>query len=179
MAERRDALALFEQVTRLPRTYEAEVPPEYLDLNGHMNVMYYTHVGNLGLGKFFSGVGIYSSGTEDTYHQVRRGMFALKQIISYLNELREGEKLAVHSGMVDYDSKRMHFFHYIVSLTYERVAAVDERLAMYVDLGTRRSTSFEPHILRQLEEMRLFYAATGWQPELSGAIKLKERPALD
>lgn len=64
--------------------------------------------------------------------------------------------------------------HYIISLTHNQVAAYDERLAMYIDMNVRRSTNFEPEILAQLEPLKQKHAATGWQPQLSGAIQLRK-----
>ena len=80
----------------------------------------------------------------------------------------------MHSGLIDYDRKRVQFMHYIISLTHNRVAAYDERMAMYIDMSVRRSTEFEPEILAQLETLKQQLAGTGWQPPLSGAIQLKK-----
>jgi acyl-CoA thioester hydrolase len=162
--------SLLEQALKLPRTYGQKIPVEYMDLNGHMNVMYYTHVGNMGLQNFFDSMGLH----KQLFQPGRRGMFALRQVISYVNELREGEEIELHSGLVDYDHKRVHFMHYIISLTHNRVAAYDERLAMYIDMSMRRSTTFEPEILGQLETLKQNNHANGWEPQLSGAIQLRK-----
>src|SRR5258708_7117357 len=108
MSNREKPADLLEQALLLPVTHHQSIPSDYMDLNGHMNVMYYTHVGNMALQKFFDAIGI--------HHQVfipgQRGMFALRQVISYVNELREGEEIEVHSGLIGYDHKRLHFMHY-------------------------------------------------------------------
>jgi acyl-CoA thioester hydrolase len=161
---------LLEQALKLPCTHQQVIPPDYMDLNGHMNVMYYTHVGNMALHNFFDSMGLH----KQLFQPGLRGMFALRQVISYVNELREGEEIELHSGLVDYDHKRIHFMHYIVSLTNNRVAAYDERLAMYIDMSVRRSTTFEPEILEQLEPLKLSQQAAGWKPQLSGAIQLRK-----
>lgn len=161
---------LLEQALLLPLTHHQTIPAEYMDLNGHMNVMYYTHVGNMALRSFFDSMGLH----DKLFIPGRRGMFALRQVISYVNELREGEEIEVHSGLIGYDRKRIHFMHYIISLTHQRVAAYDERLAMYIDMSVRRSTEFEPEIVAQLEPLRQEHAATGWQPQISGAIQLRK-----
>jgi acyl-CoA thioester hydrolase len=170
MSNREKASDLLEQALLLPHTHRQTIPAEYMDLNGHMNVMYYTHVGNMALRSFFDSMGLH----DKLFVPGRRGMFALRQVISYVNELREDEEIEVHSGLVGYDRKRVHFMHYIISLTHHRVAAYDERLAMYIDMSVRRSTEFEPEIVAQLEPLRQQHAATGWQPPLSGAIQLRK-----
>lgn len=169
MSNREMAENMLEQALLLPRTHSQTIPPEYMDLNGHMNVMYYTHVGNMALRSFFDSMGLH----EKLFVPGRRGMFALRQVISYINELREGEEIAVHSGLIGYDRKRVHFMHYVISLTHQRVAAYDERLAMYIDMSVRRSTEFEPEIVAHLETLKQ-QTAPGWHPPLSGAIQLKK-----
>ena len=172
MIERDQADEILKQVLELPRTFEQTVPADYIDLNGHMNVMHYTGVGNFALRKFFEQSGL----RFERFESGERGMFALRQVISYLNELREGEQIAVHTGLVGYDAKRLHFIHYIVSLTHQRLASQDERVAMYMDMSRRRSTPFEPEILTDLARVREQYQQFGWQPHLSGAIQLKPLP---
>ncbi len=167
------ATSLLEQVLKLPRTYKMIIPTDYLDANGHMNVMYYTDVGNQALIYFFRETGLNNGMDRQGAETRTRGMFALRQVLTYMNELRAGEEVAVHSGIVGYDSKRVHFMHYIVSLTHNRVASSDERVAIYIDLTVRRSTSFEPELLSNLEKFKAKYANLGWQPEVSGAIQLK------
>src|SRR5436305_9733373 len=110
MSNREKAGNLLEQALLLPRTHHQSIPPEYMDLNGHMNVMYYTHVGNMALQHFFDSLGLH----KQLFVPGKRGMFALRQVISYVNELREGEEIEVRSGLIDYDRKRVHFMHYIV-----------------------------------------------------------------
>jgi acyl-CoA thioester hydrolase len=172
MTQRTDPADLLSQVLKLPRTYEMTVPADFLDMNGHMNIMYYTQVGNMALSKLFGALGLFIDGQRDVS---KRSTFAVRQVLSYMNELREGEEIAVHSGMIGYDNKRLHFMHYIVSLSRNRVASSDERMAIYIDMMTRRTTDFEPELVERLEKFRSEYAGLGWQPELSGAIKLKNR----
>ena len=150
MSNREKDGGLLEQARLLPLTHQQAIPADYMDLNGHMNVMYYTHVGNMALYNFFDSLGLH----KQLFVPGKRGMFALRQVISYVNELREGEEIEVHSGLIGYDRKRLQFMHYIVSLTHNRVAAYDERLAMYIDMSVRRSTEFEPEILAQLEPLK-------------------------
>ncbi len=164
-----DANSVLEQALRLPRTFEQEVPEDYIDINGHMNMMYYTMICNQGMGHLLREIGL----NRELFQVKQRGIFALRQVISYLNELKLGETVAVHSGLVAYDTKRFHLMHYLVNLTRPGVASTDERVGMYIDLTARKSTPFEPEILARLEQLYNSHAALNWQPELSGAIKLK------
>ena len=122
----------------------------------------------MGIRLFFQLLGI----PNDTIISGERGFFALKQVISYLSELRVGEHVALHTGLVNYDRKRLHFIHHIVNLSRKRVASIDERLAMYMDLKVRRSAEFEPETLEKLRGTLASFNAMDWQPQLSGAIQL-------
>jgi acyl-CoA thioester hydrolase len=162
---------LLEQVLKLPRVSEQEIPADYLDANGHMNMMYYTLVANMGLGKFFENI----RARWDVMRERKRSFFAMKQVLSYLHELREGERVAIHAALYNFDNKRLHFIIYTVSLDYNWVSCVDERMSMYIDMTQRRSAEFEPEFIERLTRVRDEYHATGWVPELSGAIQLKPR----
>ena len=101
-----------------------------------------------------------------------RSTFALRQFISYFNELKVGDKVAVYGQLVDYDSKRVHFIFHIVNKSSHKLASSDERLIMYMDMNTRRSATFAPDVLIQMEQVKARYAAMDVKPELSGAIKI-------
>ena len=63
MTKRSEAEALLlEQVLKLPCVAELEIPEDYLDSNGHMNMMYFTLVANLGWKDFFMSWGCHANG---------------------------------------------------------------------------------------------------------------------
>jgi acyl-CoA thioester hydrolase len=165
-----DTIPQLEDIIKLPRTHEQLIPADYIDMNGHVNVMYYTHLGNMGIQNFFKVIKL----PFDKFARGERGFFALRQVINYLSEIRQGEHVAVHTGLAAFDQKRLHFFHYIVNLSRQKVASSDERLAMYIDMNTRRSASFEPETVENLMKAQEFFAGTGWKPQFSGAIQIKE-----
>lgn len=173
-----DSSNLLEQVLKLPVMFEQTIPTSFLDGNGHMNMMYYTDLGNRALYAFFTDVGIFKAKRDKVFHtedfaKRDRSTFALQQFLNYLREVREGDEVAVHSGLIGYDAKRLHFMHYVVNRTRQTIASSDERLAIYIDMNTRRSTPFEPDILERLAAAQARYDSLGWKPQLSGAIKLK------
>lgn len=171
MSSRKEAEAiLLEQVLKLPATFEMEVPSEYLDRNGHVNMGHYSNIANRGMGHFMQMLGLH----HDYFTEGKRGFFALRQVLSFLNEMHVGDQISVHAGLVDFDPKRLHFMLYIVNHTRHKLASSDERLAMLVDLTTRKSTTYEPEIVATFEKIKAEHYASGWIPELSGAISLKK-----
>ncbi len=171
MSSRLEAEALLlEQVLKLPRIAEMEIPEDYLDSNGHVNMMYFTLISNMGWRAFFEELGL----PREHFSARQRSTFALRQYISYFNELREGDRVAVHGGLLGFDSKRVHFMYYIVNLTTGKLASGDERLILYVDMVSRHAASFDPEIMAHLEEVHARHASLGWKPELSGAMGVKK-----
>ncbi len=162
---------LMEQVLRLPRCSEMSVPTDYMDANGHMNMMYYTLVGNIGSRHFWQELGL-SGQLKRT--EGKRSTFMLRQVLNYVHELREGENIAIYTGLYNFDAKKLHYFVYTVSLDQNWVSCVDERLEISINMTIRRSAPFEPEVMERIQQVRAAHAATGWQPEPSGAIKLKE-----
>jgi acyl-CoA thioester hydrolase len=162
---------ILEQALKLPLCSEMIIPEDYLDGNGHMNMMYYTLVGNIGSRQFWDDLGL--------RHQLKRSegkrsTFMLKQVLNYVHELREGEEVAIYAGLADYTPKLLHYFVYIVSKTDNRLACWDERLEISIDMAIRRSAPFDPEVLEQIERVRQKHQSTGWTPDFSGAIKLKK-----
>ena len=163
---------MLDQVKALPQILTREVPPEFIDGNGHMNMARYTEIGNEGLLRFLRLIGA------DVRALRARGfsVVASRQALVYRHELLAGERVAVHAGLYAADGGRIHYFLYTVSLDHDRVACTDERLGVCLDLARRRSAPFPDDVPARLESARLAHAATGWAPELSGAIRI--RPAV-
>jgi acyl-CoA thioesterase FadM len=154
--------SLFTLVTR-------EIPGDYIDRNQHMNMMYYTPIANEGLRRFFGHLGV-------DLPALRAGgqsMVVARQVLLYRHEVLQGERVAVHGGLHAFDASRLHYFLYTVSLDHGRIACVDERLGVCIDSQRRRSGAFPAAFLARLEEARQACAATGWQAEPSGAIRIR------
>src|SRR6188768_2505829 len=81
----------------LELTVEAAVEPRFLDAMGHMNVAWYVHLFDRGIWTFFERHGLDARYLEAT----RRGMFALEETLRYYSELREGDRLSVHTGPLE------------------------------------------------------------------------------
>ena len=76
-------------LTSLPITHRATIPDSYLDVMGHMNVMWYTHLFSLGAWGLFQK----SVWTSDYFETNRAGSFALEQHFRYLKEVRVGQQI--------------------------------------------------------------------------------------
>lgn len=116
-----------------------QVPAEWIDYNGHMNVAYYVMAIDQALDRFLEdelGIG------EAHAARVRQGPYALQSHIHYLSELLEGDSFIVSVRMIDCDAKRMHLFIELLNAQGRKLAATCEQVLMNVDLKTRRSTPY-------------------------------------
>jgi len=130
----------------LELTLEARVEPRFLDAMGHMNVAWYVHLFDRGIWEFFGRHGL----NEQYLERAERGMFALEESLRYLSELREGDALEVHTGVLELRPKTLRLLQYMVDQRRQKVAAVREVVAAHIDLTTRRSVAFASDVSAQL-----------------------------
>jgi acyl-CoA thioester hydrolase len=132
-------------------TTHASVQPEWIDYNGHMNMGFYlVAFDQVATDRFFDYLGI---GLEHK-QSVGNSTFSLAANIDFIGELMDGDPLRFTTQLVDYDHKRLHFFHHLYHADKGYLAATNENLGMYIDMQTRRSTSFsEAQMARFQQEL--------------------------
>ncbi len=146
------------------RTRAREVPPEWIDYNGHMNVAYYTLAFDNALDEIFDerlGIG------ESLAREGRFGPMALQTQIHYLGELLEGTGFACDFQLLDADPKRIHFYLTMVNLETGEPAATYESLSMNVDLEARRSAPYPDWAQERIGRLRALHATLP-RPPLAG-----------
>lgn len=130
----------------LDLTLEARVEPQFLDAMGHMNVSFYTHLFDKGVWAYFE-----RHGLDRGYMQrERRGAFALEESTRYLAEVREGEALTVHTGLLDVRDRTLRLFQVMTAVDKGVRAAEREVVAAHIDFETRRTTLFPPDLASSL-----------------------------
>ena len=113
---------------------------EWTDYNNHLNVAYYVHVFDLAadimLDNFKMG-GISAKSDKKT-------TFVAEMYTSYNQEVRLGEEVETHVTYVDHDKKRIHYRLSMFHKEKKYLAATNEVLSLYVDLGRRKVVEFDP-----------------------------------
>jgi len=134
-------------------TANATVMPEWIDYNGHMNMGYYLVAFDIiATDGFYDYLGI---GAEHK-QAIGKSTFSLAANIDFIGELMEGDPMRFTTQLVDYDHKRLHFMHCLYHGQEGYLAATNENLGMYIDMSTRRSTSFsEEQMARFQQELEL------------------------
>ena len=151
----------------LPVTHRAVIPEDYLDMMGHMNVMWYTHLFGRSVGSVFKLVGA----TPEYFRESGNGSFALENHVRYLAEVRVGDAVTIRSRVVGGSAKRMHFIHFMIHDGDGRLAATSEIVCSHVDLRIRRTSPWPEAIKAGIDRVVAEHAALGWDPPLCGSMR--------
>jgi len=155
----------------LPITNRKTIPPEYIDIMGHMNVMWYIHIFDYGTRSLFDSFGF----GEDYVLQTGNGSFALDSHIRYLREVRLNELVTVRSRVLDRSAKTIHFIHFMTRDRDEALAATIEVLGAHADLTQRKVTPFPPQVLARLDPLLAEHQNLPWQAPLSGCLGVRKK----
>ena len=141
------------------------VLPEWIDYNGHMNVSYYVLAFDHGVDAFMEFIGISPAYIE----QRRASTFTLEIHVSYIRELRLGDPLRLNCQLLDFATKRVHYFLHMHHAEDDYLAAVSEQIMMHVDLETRRSSEFPDDVRLALTSLMKSHQGLPY-PEQSGRV---------
>jgi acyl-CoA thioester hydrolase len=119
------------------------VLPEWIDINGHMNVAYYVLAFDLGVDALWARFGI----TEEHIQGNDSSTFAVESHVVYRRELKENEPYIVTAQILAFDEKRIHQFQRMYHAEDRFLAATAEWMNLHVDLSTRRVAPWPGHIL--------------------------------
>jgi len=146
-------------------TTKLTVVPEWIDHNGHMNVAFFVLAFDIATDSVYETWGVGEHYPDHSGCSV----FTLGMDVDYLGELFEGDKITITTQLLDCDHKRIHYYHRLVNDETGKLAAVNECLAMNVELNSRRSASFSEEVQARLQ------AASAAQKELEKPEKSGRR----
>jgi acyl-CoA thioester hydrolase len=160
-----------EQIDLLPDPIEGVVTDEFIDVNGHMNVLHY-----LDWGSRCAEALVEHAGIDDAYRATRRmGLFTVEHHLAYYGELRRGETFSVHARVLERSDKVLHLMTFLVDRSANRLSNSLEILLVHVDLQTRRArrlpaevaAAFDAHIARS--------RSLDWSAPICGAIGIRRQ----
>jgi acyl-CoA thioester hydrolase len=148
------------------------VRPEWIDPNGHMNVGYYMVAFDHATDTLCEQLGVAWNYVE---HKLGTS-FIIEAHITYDHEVRAGDPLRITTQVLDYDAKRMHFFHSMYHAREGWLASASELLLMHIDYQTRRSANWPSETLRRLELMAAAHSALPRPEKVGRIIGIRKRP---
>ena len=139
------------------------VEPAWIDYNGHLNMAYYNVLFDRAVDEVFELLGCGLDYVKNRKHSC----FTAEAHVRYLRELHAGDPVRVTFQLLDYDSKRMHYFEQLFHATEGWVSATSENMSLHVDMEARRTAPFPDRILAALERMQSMHANLS-RPEAAG-----------
>ena len=146
-----------------------DIPSEWTDQNGHVNVAYYVLAFDRATDAFYDMLGIGWSYLDGA----GRSMFTLAINVDYLGEVFAGDSVRIVSRVIDCDYKRIHYFHEMHHATKGYLAATNEVLSMHVNMATRRSEPFPSNQQTKLTEVKLAHAALPLAPQVGRKLGIR------
>ena len=129
--------------------HEGVVRPEWIDINGHMNVAFYVLAFDKAVDDLFARAGV----TDDYIRKTGGTTFAVESHVTWKQELTEGQRYRIESRILAYDEKRVHQFQHMYQAEENFLAATAEWMNLHVDLATRRVSAWPDFVLSALKEL--------------------------
>jgi len=162
------AMPTIEQLDALPSLLERRIPPEWQDLNGHVNVRHYLELYDSASWPMLATFGL----DERIFLEHRQGLFDLEHHLWYLSELHVGDKVTVHSRMLERNAKRFHGVMFIVDRTRQRLASAFEYVSTGADLDARRTAPLPAAFAAELDRIIAEHARLGWPAPVCGVMSV-------
>ena len=148
--------------TRPLTVHEEAVRPEWIDYNGHMNVAYYVFAFDHATDRLFDMLDL----GVDYVERENKSVFQVECHVNYLQEVKEGDVLTFTIQLLDFDSKRIHFFSSMHQRDQGFLSATAEWLGIHVDLNERRSADLPTACLKRLSDLKAAHAALSQPPQI-------------
>ena len=155
-----------EQLRELPLQLDMEIPGDWEDRNGHVNVQFYLALYELGGWVVLEEIGI----NEEWFSQHQVSQFDLEHHLSYRAELRVGDRVSAYSRVLGRSEKRFHGMYFIVNETRQLLAATLEYVTAGVDMKTRRTAPFRDDLASGLDWMIEKHKGLSWDAPVCGSM---------
>lgn len=129
--------------------FRGAVSPEWIDLNGHMNLAYYMVVFDKATDVLLEQLGLAADYTKNELGMI----FVLEAHLTNLRELVAGDPIRVSTQILDHSPKLLHLFNHMYRGDETDVVATNELLLIHVEFESRRSSPWPPAVTERLEAM--------------------------
>jgi acyl-CoA thioester hydrolase len=139
------------------------VEQNWIDYNGHLNMAYYNVLFDRCADEAYEllGIGL------DYLNTRSHSNFTAEAHVRYLREIHEGDPVRVTFQMLDYDSKRVHYFQQLFHATDGWVSATSENMTLHVDMTAKKVVPFPEKVTRTLGQMKASHSRLP-RPEAAG-----------
>jgi len=153
-------------VLELPALSTRLVPPGWEDLNGHVNIQHYMELYCEAGWPMLAVIGV----NDDYFKERRNGFFDLEHHLFYLAEIHVGDKISVHSRLLDVSHKRFHGMMFVVNRSRQQLASTLEYVTSSADLMSRRTVPFPDDVANVLGDLVKEHARFSWPAPACGVM---------
>ena len=137
-------------------TWRGSVQHEWVDFNGHLRDAFYMLLFSFASDGCMDHIGLDEAGRAATGHSI----FTLECHINYLQEVKQGAAVEVHTQVLGHDVKRLHVYHSLyfagagaTPAGAEPLLAGSEQMWLNMDMNTRRSAPFAASVLPRVRAL--------------------------
>jgi acyl-CoA thioester hydrolase len=159
----------YDQLSALPAYSQQVVPSAFEDFNGHLNIRHYLGIASEGLDESLVPLGI----LQNWPRVADQAVFTAEHHLTYLAELRTGDKISVRVRLVGRSERAAHAMVYLVDETHQRLSYVMEEVLLHVDMTTRRTSPWPEDVAAALDRRVADDQSLPWPVELSGSMSLR------
>jgi acyl-CoA thioester hydrolase len=156
------------QVRQLPGIGRVRVPPEWEDLNGHVNVKHHLGMYDLTNDAMLELLGV----SAEWVRREQVGLVDLEHHIWFRRELHVGDEVALHLRFTGVGERRAQGVVFLLNLATDEVASAIEFLSIAVDLAARRAVELPAVVHERLRALCLEHAALEWEAPRCGSISV-------
>lgn len=155
-----------EQVQQLPLMLRKEIPADYLDMNGHMNIQHYLSLHDEAGWDYFVHLGM-----DEAYFNVKQnGIFDLEHHLHYRAEVHVGDIVAIYGRLLARTTKRLHGIWFMVNETQGQLSNTFEFVTAHADLNARRTSPFPDDIAAKIDKIIAEHQALDWEAPICGVM---------
>lgn len=159
----------YDQLKDLPAYAEQPVPIAFEDNNGHLNVRHYLGIGSEGLDESLVDLGI----PVDWPIKAGHACFAAEHHVTYLRELRTGDRMSVRVRLLGRSERAAHALVYILDDTHQQLSAVFEEIFLHIDLSDRRTAPWPADVAAAIDARVAEHEGLPFEAVTSGSMALR------
>ena len=130
------------------------VEPGWIDYNGPLNMAYYNVLFDRAVDEVLELLGCGA----DYVKSRRQSWFTAEVHVRYLRELHAEDPVRVTFQLINFDSKRLHFFEQLFHAVDGWVSATSENLALHVDMAAGKTAALPADVAAALAKMKTAHA---------------------
>ena len=159
----------YDQLVDLPSFAAQSVPTAFEDINGHLNIRHYVGIASEGLDESLLDVGI----PQNWPTVAGQGVFTAEHHMTYLSELRTGDRISVRVRVVGRSARAVHVVVYLLDDTHQKLSYVMEEIFLHIDMESRLTADWPEDVAAAIDRRVAADADLAWQPTLSGSMSLR------